>query len=135
MFTIPMFIAYGIIKSYPPYYYPWLIVLFILISVIPVLIAALDSIPTMFVYVFLNRVKILQYLLYASATACGILLLWHLISLVPDNINFVESWGDTFWEIQAFLSDTDHTNWPKNSALPAFLQNPKDGILFRPHHT
>ena len=105
MFTIPMFIAYGIIKGYGLIYYPWLILMFVLISVIPVLIAALLSIPSMFAYVFLNRVKALQYLLYTMAGAVAILAVWHLIGLIPEDINFVESWGDTYWEIQAFLND------------------------------
>lgn len=104
MFTIPMFIAYGIVKGYPAYYYPWLIVMFALISVIPVLLAALLSIPAMFAYIFLNRVKIIQYLLYVGAAAAAILFMWNLIGLVPDNINFIESWGNTYWKIQSFLT-------------------------------
>jgi len=104
MFTIPMFIAYGIVKSYPLYYYPWLIFVFALISIIPVLLAALLSIPTMFAYIFLNRFKLIQYILYIFAASSAILLLWKLIGLVPENINFVESWGETYWEIQAFLN-------------------------------
>lgn len=110
MFTIPMFIAYGlIVRGYGLHdpkgllYYPWLIVMFILISSIPVLLAALLSIPTMFVYIFLNRVKVLQYLLYTVLGAGAVLLVWWLISLVPENINFIESWGDTYWQIQTFL--------------------------------
>ena len=105
MFTIPMFIAYCIVKSYSFFYYPWLILMFILISVIPVLFAALLSIPSMFAYVFLNRVKVLQYILYTALGGMAILLVWWLIGLIPDNINFVETWGDTYWEIQAFLKD------------------------------
>ncbi len=105
MFTIPMFIAYGIVKGYSLLYYPWLILMFLLISTVPVLLAALLSIPSMFVYVFLNRVKVLQYILYAALAGGAILLLWQLIGLVPENINFVESWGNTYWEIQAFLAD------------------------------
>ena len=104
MFTIPMFIAYGIVKGFAPYYYPWLIVMFALISVIPVLLASLLSIPMMFAYIFLGRVKILQYALYITATGAAILLLWKLIGLVPENINFVETWGNTYWEIQEFLT-------------------------------
>lgn len=104
MFTIPMFIAYGIVKGYGFFYYPWLILMFVLISVIPVLLAALISIPAMFAYVFLNRVKVLQYILYAALGGAAILIVWNLIGLIPENINFIESWGDTYWEIQAFLA-------------------------------
>lgn len=105
MFTIPMFIAYGIIKGYALLYYPWLILMFLLISSVPVLLAALLSIPAMFVYIFLNRVKILQYVLYSAVGLGAILLVWWLIGLVPENINFIETWGNTYWEIQEFLAD------------------------------
>ena len=110
MFTIPMFIAYGlVVRGYglndPKglLYYPWLILMFVLISSIPVLFAALLSIPAMFVYIFLNRVKVLQYLLYTALGGGAILLVWWLIGLIPEDINFIESWGNTYWEIQAFL--------------------------------
>lgn len=112
MFTIPMFIAYGIIKGFSLIYYPWLILMFVLISIIPVLLAALLSIPVMFAQVFLNRVKFLQYLLYTALGAGAILLAWYLIGLIPENINFVETWGETYWEIQAFLTDYTKTFAP-----------------------
>lgn len=105
MFTIPMFIAYGIVKGYSLFYYPWLILMFVFISTVPVLLAAMLSIPAMFAYVFLNRVKVIQYILYTVIFGGAILLLWSLIGLIPENINFIETWGDTYWEIQAFLKD------------------------------
>ncbi|MBQ7344302.1 MAG: hypothetical protein IJW53_06050 [Clostridia bacterium] len=104
MFTIPMFIAFGIAKGYNPYYYPWLLLMFGLITVVPVLLSALLSIPAMYIYVFLNRVRVLQYILYASAGAVAILLVYSLIGLIPENINFIETWGETYWEIQSFLN-------------------------------
>ncbi len=105
MFTIPMFIAYGIVKGYALYYYPWLVLMFALISVIPVLLAALLSIPAMFAYIFLNRQKILQYVLYIALAGGVIIMVWKFIGLIPENINFIESWGNTYWEIQGFLTD------------------------------
>jgi ABC-2 type transport system permease protein len=72
MFIVPMFIAFGINKGYGAYYYPWLLLMFVLISTVPVLISALLSIPAMYVYVFLNRVKVLQYVLYATAGVVGV---------------------------------------------------------------
>ena len=112
MFTIPMFIAYGIAKGYSLIYYPWLILMFIFISILPVLLAALLSIPSMFAYVFLNRVKVIQYALYTVVIGAAILLVWWLIGLIPENINFIESWGDTYWQIQALLSDYTKTFAP-----------------------
>lgn len=103
MFTIPMFIAFGIAKGYGAYYYPWLLLMFVLISTVPVLISALLSIPAMFIYVFLNRVKTLQYILYCLAAGIGIAALWYVLGVIPADINFIESWGETYWQIQDFL--------------------------------
>lgn len=119
MFTIPMFIAYGLtVREYGLHdpkglvYYLWLVLMFVLISSIPVLLAALLSIPAMFIYIFLNRVKILQYLLYTALGGSAVLLVWKLIGMVPEDINFVESWGNTYWEIQAFLDGYTETFAP-----------------------
>ena len=112
MFVIPMFIAFGMAKGYNPFYYPWLIVMFVLISTVPVLISALLSIPAMFVYVFLNRVKTLQYVLYALAGGIGIILVWVLLGKIPADINFIENWGDIYWDIQAFLKSYTDTFKP-----------------------
>ncbi len=103
MFTIPMFIAFGMAKGYGILYYPWLLLMFVLISIVPVLISALLSIPSMYLYVFLNRVKLLQYVLYIAVGVLGILALWQLIDLIPEDINFVETWGETYWDIQDML--------------------------------
>ena len=112
LFTIPMFIAYGIVKGYAPYYYPWLILMFALISTIPVLISALLSIPVMFVRVFLNRFKVIKGILAVLFIGAALVALWGAISLIPENINFIETWGDTYWELQAFLNNFTKTFAP-----------------------
>ena len=103
MFIMPIFIGYGIVKGYATYYYPWLLLMFILISTVPVLISALLSIPAMFAYVFLNRVKALQYSLYTCLGVGAFIGLWFILGIIPKDINFIANWGDTYWEIQAFL--------------------------------
>ena len=112
MFMVPMFLAYGMVKGYNPYYYPWLVLMFVFVSTVPVLISALLSIPAMFIYVFLNRVKILQYALYVLAAAGGILGVWMLLGMIPKDINFIETWGETYWQIQGFLRSYTETFAP-----------------------
>ena len=112
MFMVPMFIAYGIVKGYTAFYFPWLILVFALISTMPVLIAALLSIPSMFIYVFLNRVKVLQYILYTLVGVLGVAAVWYVLGLIPEDINFIESWGETYWQIQKFLYSYTETFAP-----------------------
>ena len=103
LFTIPMFIAYGMAKGFATYYYPWLLLMFVIVSILPVLLSAILSIPAMFIYVFLNRLKALQYTLYTLAAGSGIFVVYALINKIPKNINFIETWGKTYWKIQNFL--------------------------------
>lgn len=100
MFVIPMFIGYGIIQGYAGYYYPWLFLMFALVSVLPVLLASLLSIPAMFVHLYFEKVKVLKYTVYGVLTGGATLLVWLLIGLIPENINFVEQWGEIYWKLQ-----------------------------------
>ncbi len=112
MYFVPMFLAFGITKGYATYYYPWLLFMFLLISTVPVLLAGLLSIPAMFVQIFLNRVKVVRYALYAVLAGGAVALLWFAIGLIPEDINFIETWGNTFWEIQGFLNDYTRILYP-----------------------
>ena len=104
MFTVPLFIAYGIAKGYTAAYYPWLIFLFVFVSVLPVLIAALLSIPLMYVYQFVRKIKVLQYVIYAIAICTLAAFTVIIINRIPPNIDFVSSWGTTYYKIQDFLN-------------------------------
>ena len=104
MFTIPFFVAYGIVEGYSLWYYPWVLLLFVFISALPVLLAALLSIPSMYVYIFISRTKALQYVLYLGVYVGVVFGVLYAISLIPENINFIESWGSIYWEIQEFLT-------------------------------
>ena len=57
----------------------------------------------MFIQIFLNRVKVVQYALYAIVVGGAIFLLFYLINLIPEDINFIETWGETYWQIQDVL--------------------------------
>ena len=127
MFIVPIFIGYGLVKGLVWTYYPWLLFLFAFISALPVIISALLSIPCMFVYQFIKKVSIVQYLIYALLVAGAGYLAYSLISIIPANINFVESWGTTFWEIQDFLK-TFTTTLPFMTAFTELIVGKTVGI-------
>ncbi len=91
MFLIPLFIAYGINTKLPIYYYPWMIVIFLFVVMIPVLIGALLSIPSMYVYQALKKKKIVMYSLIIIGVIGLVVLAGYLISIIPPNINFKET--------------------------------------------
>ena len=109
MFTIPLFIGYGLSKHYPFYFYPWLLVLFVFISALPVILSALLSIPGMFLSQWIRKVKFLQYLLYVLFAAVAVGVVLFLISLIPANIDLLAEWGTIYWRIQDFLKNFCNT--------------------------
>ena len=101
--TLPMFIAYGMINHAVWYYYFWLLFCFVFISMIPVAIGAIVSIPSLFVAMFVKQFKWLQITLTVVATGLVTWGIVELIGVIPENINIIGQWGSIVEGIQAFL--------------------------------
>lgn len=101
--TLPMFIAYGIVNQAVWYYYIWLIPCFALISLVPVVIGALLSIPALYIGTFVRRYKWLQYILMLAMAVAVVFAVIHFINLIPQNINILGQWGAISVQIQRFL--------------------------------
>lgn len=102
-FLLPMYVAYGIVYHAVWYYYPWLLLCWIVVSMLPVALGAVLSMPTLFVADFVKRFKWLQALLFVGATA---LLGWGLIRvirLIPENIDLAGNWRSIFASVQTAM--------------------------------
>lgn len=100
---LPMYVAYGIGAHAAWYFYPWLLVCYLLVSLLPVAIGAVLSIPSLFVGNFVKTRKWLQAILVVAVTG---LVGWGLISLIsvmPENINIAGRWGTISLTIQQWL--------------------------------
>ncbi len=103
-FTLPLFIAYGINNGAIWYYYPFLLGCFVLISLLPVLIGAVLSIPWLFISAFIERRRTLQTILIITACLVVARILFNLVALIPANINLIAQWNTITQEvIQPFL--------------------------------
>ncbi len=111
-FTLPMFIAYGMINGAVWYYYLWLIFCFVFISMIPVVISALVSIPALFVATFVKQFKWLQLTLMLIVSGLVIWALVAVIGVIPENINIMGTWGSLFVSIQQFLNKFAQVMYP-----------------------
>lgn len=134
LFLIPLFFAYGLVKSLAIYFYVWVLFLFLFISLLPVLIAAILSIPALFIYQFCRKVRILQYVLIMALVLGGAWVVFTLISAIPDNIDLIASWGTTYWKIQSFL-DNFETKLPFVLAFTQLILGKRVGVaemLFTP---
>ena len=93
-FTLPLFIAYGINNSAIFYYYLWLIVGFVLVSLLPVALGAVLSIPWLYISQFIDKHRILQGVLIVAIGLIIAEILFKLVSIIPENINIVAQWNN-----------------------------------------
>lgn len=99
-FMVPLFIAFGIINSLPTIYFLWIFVCFIFISMIPVVVGAILSIPMMWFYNFFRQYKRLQFTSFVIIGTIITFAVIKLISIIPQNIDIIGTWGTTYWKIQ-----------------------------------
>ncbi len=114
MFLVPMFVAYGINHEFAFYYYFWLLFLFLFISLLPVLIAALLSIPALYAYQYLRKTKVLQYVL-AGVLLLGVTIgVFWVIGQIPPDFNLKNDWPKVSANIQ------DAQKWFRQGLAPMY---------------
>lgn len=89
---IPIFIGYGIISKLSFGYYPWVILMLVILTLIPVLLGGILSIPTNYIMRFLNRFSFLKVVLAICLLTAITLITITLINKIPANINLIRSW-------------------------------------------
>lgn len=103
-FVIPVFFAYGILSHLPVLYYPWMIVMLVLYSTIPLLLGGILSVPGNFLLRFFKKypaVKIVAISIVIVAFVFGV---YYALIKIPSNINFIETWTIVSKTIRNFLS-------------------------------
>ena len=103
-YIMPLLVAYGMINAMPIFYYPWLIVANLIITLFTTSIASLLSIPFLFLSLFLKRVKILEYLVVGCVLGGLFTLIILVINAIPENIDILGNWGTIFWDLQDVFS-------------------------------
>ncbi|HOC80721.1 MAG TPA: hypothetical protein PKK21_02450 [Bacilli bacterium] len=100
-FTLPIFIAYGLISPVNWFFYIWVFISFLLVSLIPVVLGVVISLPGFFIERFFSRFRFVKILVFIALLSAFVYLLVRLILLIPSEINVLNYWGP----IKAMLSD------------------------------
>ncbi|MBO7197045.1 MAG: hypothetical protein J6V80_06990 [Clostridia bacterium] len=104
-FMIPLFVAFFILHQYSFFAYIWLLVCFVFISLFTVSLAALLSIPAMWISNIFRQNRYLQIgTLIVSVTAV-VIALFYAVSLIPKNLDLRASWPLITLEIQQLLNE------------------------------
>lgn len=103
-FIFPMFFAFGLISGYSIVFFLWLLPCMFIVALIPVSIGALLSIFAMLITLVLRNYSIIRWIIFLALIGAGIYLFLLFVSLIPENLDIVASWGTIFWDIQDFLS-------------------------------
>lgn len=122
-YFLPLFIALGMINGYAFYFYIWIIIALIWVTALSVMLGALLSIPAMYIAIFFQNFKALQYIVIVTLLTLGVWGVIYIISLIPNNFNMIESWGTTFWKIQDFLNDFEKIFIPFYWVLESVVGN------------
>ena len=81
----------------------WMWIPMIFITLLPVLIGALLSIPAMYVYNFIKKHALVQMIITFVALTLVTLLIIYLIGLIPEDINLLNQWPKVKSGISSFL--------------------------------
>lgn len=103
-YLLPLFVAYGMINKLPFYFYIWLIPMIFILTLLPVAVGALLSIPMLFIVSLVKQNKWLEYVLVVLAIAGVVTVLALAINAIPSNFDLIGTWGTTFWQIQDFMT-------------------------------
>lgn len=111
-FMLPVFVAFGMVNGYAIYYYLWALLAMTWITGLTVMGGALLSIPAMFLSTIFRNFKYLLYILVVGIIAVAVWGIVSVINMIPSDLNIIESWGTTFWQIQDFMTMFSQTFLP-----------------------
>ncbi|NCA95455.1 MAG: hypothetical protein EOM74_00580 [Methanomicrobia archaeon] len=100
-FTLPIFLAYGILSPVNWFFYIWIFIAFFFVSMIPVVLGVVLSIPGLYLIRFFNHLRFVKIILFTIILAALVYGLVQVILLIPDEINVLHYWGP----IKVLLSD------------------------------
>ena len=93
---VPYFIGYGIVNGFQAIYYPWVILMFLIIAIVPVTIGGILSIPLMYIKLFLKKYNVAQTIVFLLAVFGITALVLYFINLIPDQLDIAKKWATVY---------------------------------------
>ena len=112
---LPWLLSFGIANGMPLYYYPWLIVVMLILSILPVAIASLLSIPTIYIKAFLKRFPWAQSLIVLGVLVTATVFVFRFAEAVSsiEDLRISQTWNTVY-----FPAITDFSQKFENALHP-----------------
>lgn len=94
---VPLLLAYGIINKFVWYYYPWMLLVFFIVTMIPIGIGGILSIPYMYILSFLKKSQYIQGILAIIALISISVLLFIGLSKIPADLKITTNWSSIYY--------------------------------------
>ena len=111
-FMVPVFVAYGMINNLSGVFYVILIIGYFFISMLPVILGALISIPSLYIVMLLRNKSYIQFAIYLAIAGIISYFVFVIIAAIPENFNLLQDFSKYFWDLQGFLNSFVQTFMP-----------------------
>lgn len=91
-FTLPIFVAFGFVSNVSWFFFIWIIIALLFISMVPVVLGIALSLPTLLINRFFAKFRLIKHLVYISALAFVVYLLVRVILIIPSSMNIIYYW-------------------------------------------
>ena len=119
-FIVPVFVAYFLTHGYAMHYYIWMLFGFVFVSLLTVMIAALLSIPGMWLANLFNQHALLQKIVLVILVGSAIFGVFYLINLIPENIDLRQQSPAIRKQIRKFVDGYAYSNVQSKTLSPVF---------------
>lgn len=119
-FIVPVFVAYFLTHGYAIHYYLWMLLCFVFVSLLTVMVAALFSIPGMWLANIFNQHALLQKIVLVILVGCSILGVFYVINLIPANIDLLKQSPYIKRQIRNFLENYAYSDVKAQTLNPVF---------------
>lgn len=113
MMLVPLFIAYGIANMFPFYYYFWMLFIFVVVTMLPVAIGGIVSIPYLYILNFIKKSQYVQSVLAFLGLIAISVLIFVGISKIPASLKIATNWSSIYYpNIQSFTYQIEKYSGP-----------------------
>lgn len=113
LMIVPLCLAYGIINGLPFYFYFWLILVFLIISFIPVALGAVLSIPYMYILSFFKKSQYIPGILAMLALISLAVFLFIGLSKMPTDLKILTNWATVYYpQVENFTRTVEDYSGP-----------------------